>query len=452
VIMNKTLGSMIFIAVTQLLLFGCGGGGDPDLQDPDIVLILLDTVRSDHLSVNGYHRETTPVIDSLAASGIMWDRVQAQSSWTLPAMASIMTGLSQRSHDAGFAAGEFYGIDPVLPTIPLLLKRNARYQTAAFYNVIFMNQDFGFHTGFDHFDCQGFVGKASIRDAGMTVDDFLEWYDSSRDPERPLFTAIHFFDPHLPYSPPPPYDTLYSDPKADPLFNRFWGGRNQVEAVNLGEVEMTDEQLEIMVGLYDGEIAFTDTQIGRLITELDRRERLDNTVFVLVADHGEEFLDHGGFGHGHTLYQELLDVPLIFCGRGIQPASRHDVAAHIDLLPTLLGLAGVEKPIWAEGRDLFAGESSGDMRYVPSSNLIWSPYDLAALRMENRVIVGNPMEQEPVLYDLDSDPRQNEPLVPSRESKDQLFYYWSVPPRGNPQAVPFMESMVRTLRDLGYVN
>ncbi|MBN2609623.1 MAG: sulfatase [Candidatus Fermentibacteraceae bacterium] len=446
--MKKT----IFTALALLqLLFIAGCGGTAVSGNPDIVLIIIDSMRSDHMSMNGYGRETTPVMDSLAANGTTWTRAQAQSCWTLPSIASTLTGLPQRSHGAGFADGQVFGIDQALPTLPLLLKRSARYQTAAFFNSAIIGEELGFQGGFDFFDCRGFLGKDGIRDAGMTVDDFLKWYDSGRDPNHPLFVALHFFDPHLPYSPPPPYDSLFGDPKADPLFNPFWGSRYQVDGINRGSVHMSDNQLEIMVALYDGELAFTDRQIGRLISGLADRGTLYNTVFVVIGSQGEELLDHGGFGHGHTLYQELLDVPMIISGRGIPISVRNDVAAQIDILPTLLGLAEVEKPIWAEGRNLMAGDSVLIQRYVPSSNLVWADQDLLTLRFENRLVIGNPGDMEAVLFDLDADPDQLDPMLPSRDSKDQLYYFWSIPPRGNPRSAGIMDGTAGMLRDLGYV-
>lgn len=450
--MKKLANVLMLVAVTPLLIMsGCGSKDTSLNKYPDIVLVLIDTIRADHLSVNGYCRETTPVLDSLAASGTIWTRVQSQSGWTLPAMTSIMTGLSQRSHGAGHSNGEFYGIDPALPTIPLLLKRGAGYQTAAFYNVIFMNEDFGFHQGFDHFDCQGFTGMASLRNAEETVNDYIDWYDANRDSTKPLFTAIHFFDLHLPYSPPHPWDTLYSNPKADTLFNKFWGTMDDVLDFNQGLVEMDSTQLEIMIGLYDGEMAFTDNQIGRLISELESRGTLENTVFIIIGDHGEEFLEHGGMGHGHTLYQELLNIPLIISGRYIPAGVNDAVAAQIDILPTLLVMLGLDVPIWSEGRDILSIDSERTSRYIPSSNLIWATPDLAAVRLENRVVIGNPQEVEPALYDLQNDPHELNPLIPSRETVNQLYYYWSLPPKGIPKIVPFAESMDRTLQDLGYV-
>ena len=130
--MNKLLcASLTLLLLTGLS--GCGGGA-ADRGKPDIVLIIIDSVRSDHLSVNGYGRQTTPVIDSLALQGTMWSRTQAQSSWTLPSMASLLSGIPPKSHGTGYSEGRIYGLDQTLPTLPLQLQRNARYQTAGFFN------------------------------------------------------------------------------------------------------------------------------------------------------------------------------------------------------------------------------------------------------------------------------------------------------------------------------
>lgn len=441
----------MFIAIVPLLILsGCGGRDTSLSRCPDIVLILIDTIRADHLSVNGYYRETTPVLDSLASSGTICTSVQGQSSWSLPAMATIMTGLSQRSHGASCTNGHFYGIDPTFPTIPHLIKHRAGYQTAAFFNDIFMNEDCGFHHGFDHFDCQYYLRNETLRNAEETVDNYLEWYDANRDSTKPLFSAVHFFDPHLPYCPPHPWDTLYSDPKADPLFNKFWGSINDVQDLNQGLVEMDSTQLEIMVGLYDSELAFTDSQIGRLISELMARGTLENTVFIIVGDHGEEFLEHGGFGHGYTLYREILNVPLIISGRCIPVGTIDRVVAQVDILPTVLGLVGLDIPIWADGRNILNPDFERTARYIHSSNLIGTIPDLAAVRIGNRVVIGNPQEVSPVMYDLRNDPNEINPLVPGRETVEQLFYYWSLPPKGNPPIVSFGNKIERKLQYLGY--
>ncbi|OPL18645.1 MAG: hypothetical protein AVO35_04750 [Candidatus Aegiribacteria sp. MLS_C] len=452
-LMRKPVTFVAAAAIASLLVIvsGCGGS-DERTGPPDVVMVIVDAVRTDHLSLNGYHRPTTPVMDSLAGEGSVWGRMQAQSCWNMPGVASVLTGLPQRSIAVGYSEDRLYGIDQSLMTIPNILKRSARYQTAGFFNSGVFGEEYGFHIGFDHFDSRGVLGKDQLRDAGQTVSDFLEWYESARDDERPLFAVIHFQDLHLPYSPPAGYDELYADPKFDPLFNCRWGRRSQVDDVNSGRVAPTAEQLGILIGLYDGELEYVDSCIGTLVRALRERNAAENTVFLVVGSHGEEFMDHGCLGHGHTLFQELLSVPLVMCGPGIPSEVQWQVAAHMDLLPTVLGLAGLEEPMWAEGRDLLSDSSSSDSRYVPAGGLLWSDRDLLALRYEERVIIGNPVTMEASLYDLETDPTETSPITPSRDSRDQLYYHWSIPPRGDPLPAGPEGGSPGMLRDLGYIN
>ncbi len=433
-----------------LALAACGGGGEAaGERRPDLYLVLVDTIRWDHMSAAGYGRETTPVMDSLAADGLSWDRMQGQSGWTLPAMASILTGLSQREHGAGWSDGGFYGIAAELPTLQMLLG-DAGYQTVALFNVIFMGEDFGFHRGFDHFDREGFVGSASRRDAAGTVDDFLAWYDRSRDTDRPLFAAIHFFDPHLPYAPPPPYDAMWTDPDYGGPFGPEWGGRDDVMQVNTGVTALDSAGLYNLTALYDGELAYTDAQLGRLLSELEARGAMEDAFLVVVGDHGEELMDHGRMGHGHTMYQELLHVPLIIAGPGLGPGEARGCAAHVDVLPTMLAMAGLEAPGWTSGADLTVGSAPAG-RSIPSGNLVWSPEDLAAVLSGSTKVVGNPHLDSMVAYDLSADPLESSPVEPDSGSVELLLDYWATPPVSPPPEVPFREAMERTLRDLGYI-
>ncbi len=445
----KKVTNAVMLAATISLLFlsGCGSTDTSYNKYPDIVLILIDTIRADHLSVNGYYRETTPVLDSLASTGTIFTRVQGQSSWTLPAMASVLTGLSQRSHGAGNTNGILCGIDPAFPTITHFIKHEAGYQTAAFFNVIFMNENFGFQQSFDYFDCHSF--ETTPRNAEETVSDYLEWYDASRDSTKPLFSAIHFSDPHLPYDAPQPWDTLYSNPKADGIFNKFWGSENDILELNSGHVEIDSTSLAIMIGLYDAELSFTDSQIGRLITELSSRNATVNTVFIIVGGNGEEFLEHGGMGHGYTLYQEILNVPLIISGRNIPIAVNNRLTAQTDIMPIILGMLGLDIPVWVEGSDIL--NTDPGQRYIPSSGVLSEAPDIAAVRLEDRIVIGNTQEADPILYNLRNDPHELNPLLPSRETVNQLYYYWSLPPKGQPPVVTFAVKTRRKLEALGYL-
>ncbi len=192
----KTTLKRSFIILLLALLPSCGGKKADGIN---VLLILMDTVRADHFSSYGYHRQTTPFIDSLAA-GEPLPSGAGQASWTLPAMTTILSGVTPVEHGAGRTGGIFHGDFPEVPWLPLAFHRSG-YRTGAFFNVLFMNEDFGFHRGFQHFDCQGFKSNSSLRNAGETVDDLLGWLDETRG-DGPFFAAVHFYDPHIPYDPP----------------------------------------------------------------------------------------------------------------------------------------------------------------------------------------------------------------------------------------------------------
>lgn len=429
-----------------LLLLACGS----DTQHPDVLLILIDTVRADHLGCYGYHRDTSPTIDSLAAAGTRWARVQAQSPWTLPAMATIMTGLNHRAHKAGLWENRFYGLDSSLPLLPEFFKREG-YQTAAFFNVLFMSEDFGFHRGYDYFDCENSGLGLTIRDARQTVDDVLEWLQTERDENRPLFLAVHFYDPHMPYDPESPFDTIFTDPTYNGPFDCLWGGRTDVADVNNGDIAVDSTDLANLIDLYDGEIAFTDYELNRLFRELRRTGKSENTLVVVMADHGEEFFDHGGVGHGHTLYQELLNVPLIVSGPGIA-ANIIDstLVGQIDILPSLSSYCGMDIPELAEGTDIFNRVLTN--RVLPSSMMSTTGARVTVRRDDQKVhwVQNSDISFQ---FDLRTDPGETTVLEALDSTLvDEALKYWATPPVGNPLPVSEEYSVVETLKNLGYIN
>jgi len=173
---------------------------------------------------------------------------------------------------------------------------------------------------------------------------------------------------------------------------------------------------------------------------------------VVVGDHGEEFLEHGGIGHGHTMYQELLQVPLIITGDQI-PTGGYDPfpAAQIDILPTLLELIGADVTTPMEGMDLFAEWTDSLPRALPSSNRLWATSDLAAVLSGDSKVIGNPSRDISIGFDLSEDPGEISPVEPTPALVEALEIYWSQPPEGLPDPVPFAETAERILRDLGYI-
>jgi len=344
-------------ALGLLLAVSCAMRGE---GRPNIVVIVIDSLRAENLSCYGYHRSTSPHIDSLASTGTRWAACVSQAPWTLPSFASMLTGTTARSHGAGRRRNHEYGLPPAAPYLPDLLREEG-YSTYAHLNVSFIDEGHGFMRGFGSFRCE----NAGDADADEVVDRFTDWADS-REEDGPFFALLHLYDPHQHYAPPAPYDTLFGpDPDVD---------RNAWEVDDMG-LPLDPENREHYLALYDGEIAFADAELGRLFGFLRQRGLEETTLVVVVADHGEEFLEHGGVDHGHTFYQELLHVPLVISGPGVSPGQVDSSwVGSYDLAPTLLALTGAEVPEVMEGRDLFTG--SGETRTIPSSGVIIAPQNL----------------------------------------------------------------------------
>jgi arylsulfatase A-like enzyme len=426
------------LATAALMLLGvcCApGGGRP----PNVVIIVIDCLRADNLSCYGYHRETSKHIDSLASEGTRWTACVSQAPWTLPAFASILTGTSARSHGAGRRHGNEYRLPGNAPYLPDLFRRGG-YSTYGHLNVSFIDEGHGFMRGFHSFRCE----NAGDADADEVVDRFTGWADSLGG-EEPFFALLHLYDPHQHYAPPAPWDTLFGpDPEVD---------RHSWEVDELGR-PLDTENREHYLALYDGEIAFADAELGRLFGYLRRRGLAGSTVVVVMADHGEEFLEHGGVDHGHTFYQELLNVPLIISGPGV-PRSEVDSSwtGSYDLAPGLLRLAGLGVPEVMEGQDLF-GEPEG-IRTIPSSGLITAPQNLP--RPWRCSILRDGMKTyrlkdeggvEDLITDLDRDPMERN-LVEGGDSA-RVDAYMTSPRLWEPVRAECGDSDRQRLRDIGY--
>lgn len=413
-----------------LLLTGCGGS-----EHPNIVLIVIDTLRADHLGCYGYERNTSPAIDSIAESGIVFLNVQGQSSWTLPAVTSIFTGLNVREHGAGRRGNAVMAMNYDVPTIPLLLKRQG-YTTKGIFNIFLLSEQFGFNKGYDSFSCD-WLGDGR---AGLSVDEAIEWV-ASLDGSEPFFLSLHLFDPHDPYDPPGPFDEYFTPSGS--------GGITWWPALEDGSLDDSNENLEHLQGLYDGEISWTDAQMERLFSHLRSSGYADNTYVIITSDHGEEFLEHGGVGHGYTMHCEILHVPLIISGPGILAGSTDSILrSQTDILPTILELSSGEIPEHISGYSLFTAELPS--RAVPASNLNTTTVDVtASVAIENRKLIWNVVTNDSELYEIITDPMELNPLPPDSDLVDSVLIYWSTP-QYRPAVIADREAVEAVLNDLGY--
>ncbi len=437
---NRFRKVKIVILVIVLVCAGCGITGS---NKPNIVLIIIDTLRADHLGCYGYQRETSPTLDSLAESGVIFSLCQAQAPWTLPAHATIWSGLSVASHQARRSGNATYGIDRNLPTFATMLKAEG-YVTLAFVNIFLINGDFGFDEGFDHYSWFS-VGDGR---AGESVTEILQWFDENSNNPSPKLVVLHLFDVHSPYDPPPPFDTLFSPE----------GTRGVTDWDADDGVINNPEDLDHLVNLYDGEIAWVDSQLGRLFEGLREMGVADNSLIIVTSDHGEEFLEHDRCWHGQSLYQELIHVPLIISGSNI-PAGLVDTisAGQFDILPTIAGYVGMQVPEGVEGTDLFLPRDPE--RSIPSSGL-WpaqcffseiesfeSTASVLSGRMKGIVNFATGLE---VMLDLENDPMELDELPLDETLLRKIEVYWATPPVAFPQAI-INQGIDESLEGLGYI-
>ena len=351
------------------LLLGLVACGQALPPKPDIYLIVIDSLRKDHVGAYGYERDTTPRMDTLAQAGLLFENVIAQSSWTLPSMASLMTS----RHPPIIPAGSPVALDPSALTLAEILREHG-YDTVSITTNPYNVEPVNLMQGFD---------RRRLRiaaPASWVVDRMLE-YLTGRSREKdagPLFAYLHFMDVHDPIAPPPPYDGLFPGDRVEP-------------GVAAEKARIT--------ALYDGALRFIDSEIGRLVDHLESRSSGSPFVLMITSDHGEEFWDHTalgeelglasvgarevyGRGHGHTLFPELIEVPLVIAGSGIPSGRRPSRVRLIDLAPTLLGIAGVKAPEFSPlGVDLLGDHGSGGLADLPAlSETRTSAADQASLR------------------------------------------------------------------------
>lgn len=423
-----------YLSVVLILLLAVCGCGETDSRR-NVIVIIIDTLRADHLGCYGYGRNTSPAVDSLAAEGVRWEYPTAQANWTLPAIASIYSGLSTRSH--GVMMSDDYvtwGMDPEMPTMATVLSDHG-YSTGGFVNVYLISERLGFHRGFQRF----YVNYMGHGMAGETVDQFLQWREED-DSGRPFFTVIHLYDVHDPYDPPAPYDTFYTEE----------GARGLTTWTRTVEDHPADpEEKDHLMGLYDGEINWVDSQLSRVFSWLRDSGQAGNTLVVFTSDHGEAFLEREGrAGILHrSLYQEIVRVPLIMAGPGIPSGEvRDDPVGQFDIFPTLLAYLEIDLQPGLDGMDILSEEVPDD-RVLPTSRF---RADRASVTRSGRKVMWCARTDSSWMYDLSADPMEQHPLPPDSAVLDRVLDFYATPCRWEP--TPRDSSEVKSmLRDLGYL-
>jgi len=421
--------------------------GPPRRPDElNVLLITIDTLRADRLATFGGAPGLTPHLDQLAAEGVAFATAIAQSPWTLPSIASIFTGLTPGGHGAGWSTN---GLD-LLARTPLgsevwtFVKalKACGYLTQAFVTNPYLSMRYGFGAGFDRFEnvtmeSEAFVALGdtlAVRllaslfpnlvtgDTGVAVTArVLPWLD--RHHEEKFLVWLHYLDAHAPYG--DPHVLGNKSFRGDTLLSAITPGGGTlgtlpfipIARLRAGEVHLDPAQRRQLISLYDAGVRYDDEQVGHVLRRLGRLGLSDHTLVVVASDHGEEFWEHGGVEHGHTLYEELIRVPLIVRWPGGPARTRiSDVVRLMDIAPTITDLTGCQ----AAPEDAIEGRSlrpllvgRDEPRTAMSHGLLFAE-ERRALRSERFKYIEWAHGKEEV-YDLRSDPNERRDLAGQEE-------------------------------------
>lgn len=456
-------GPLPAVFLAAAMAAGCGRPVPPAAPAPtghNIVLVTIDTLRADHLSGYGYHRPTSPFLDSLAARGTLFSNAWASSSWTPPSMASIFTGLYPRSHGVihgqmDAARGKVVEQQMLVAEFPVIaahLSENG-YTAYGISTNLHMTEANGFARGFHRFANLGFSRAPAANRA------FEEVLPEIRD-SRPYFLWIHYFDPHDPYFPCRPWINEYNPDKDS--FRQYSSKTMKELREMLDEIRADPAAPGILRDLYDSEINYTDDHIRALVEDLPD---LANTVIIVTSDHGEEFLERGEIGHGSSLYQEQVRVPLIVVPPA-GPAAEvvEEPVSIVDIFPTVCAAAGIAPPPGLQGQSLLpltAGTAEGEERaiFAELSRARAARQQEAIRRGEWKFLRRGGRGIGRRLYNLARDPGEKRNLAEdepelARHLEGELDAWLEAHPlfAAPPADEPLGEKEIKELRSLGYLN
>ena len=420
--MRKTTFLILMTTLVLVGALGCDKLGSRFRSDrpKNIVLIVIDALRADHLGCYGYAKNTSPNIDALAAKSAVFEQAYSHAPWTMPSIASILTGLHPRDH------GVTGWKDPLIASRLTLAEhlKTVGYHTAGCVSHTILVPKYGYDQGFDLYD-------TSVLEKGYPLDTFSSEHVTdfavsalNKSLSEPFFLFLHYFDPHKKYF----------------QHEGFFFGHNKV-------------------GKYDSEIAFTDHHIGRLLDLIKEKGLDDDTIVVITADHGEEFYDHGGKLHGWKIYEEVVRIPLIIHVPGFTPQRIQPIVAQSDLAPTLLSLAGLAVPEQMKGKAFETSTNNFRPRY--NRSVFFETYFMDevckhGVRTGNWKLIHNCDVKTWELFDLKVDPKEGTNLVESKpqkftELKDKLNSFYRTAPSSVPKKTEMTDELKDYLKSLGYI-
>ena len=353
---------------------GPAGLPGPSAEAPNVIVIVLDTVRAANLSLYGYERPTSPHLNEFARSGVVFERALATSSWTLPSHAAMFTGRLPNEVTADWLTP----LDDAHRTLAEVFSERGYNTVGIVANLIYATKASGLARGFQRYtdfprtpetiaqhswlvrplvnrvrEAMGDSSELVRKHAATVTDQYLDWLDSGRS-GKPFFAFLNYFDAHQPYEPPHPFDTMFGSggPMPDLATRPTWGKK----------------EIQRSIDAYDGAIAYVDQEVERLLGGLRSRQLLANTLIVITSDHGEQFGEHGLYGHANSLYRQTLEVPLVISFPSRVPAGLR-VAGPVslaDLPATILDLTRARNGQAFPGRSLAWHWSPAPLAAQPS--------------------------------------------------------------------------------------
>ncbi len=384
---------------------GAASGGNGLNRPQGVIFIQADTLRRDRLNFYGHSRETAPFLTRMAHEGVQFNNAISQASWTKVSTSSMMTSLYPSTHGVRDQTDRL----PSSVTTMAEVYKAAGYATLSLSSIAFTGQYTNLHQGYEELHENGSLPAAGTplanKSAREYVDRLVAWLDRHR--EVPFFAYLHFADPHSPFEPYKPYNTIWGDPARteqhrkevvevtklieDPFMKtRSLPTRDEVIKAGFDPVRYVEQEAD----WYDGSIRGLDVEMGRLFEQLRRMGLDEKTLVVLTSDHGTEFQEHGRFFHGHTVYGELTNIPLIIRSPTRVATGRviDDLVQSIDIMPTMLELSGLKSPAEVQGQSLrpFLSPASAGGSAPPASWPGWKPRPAISERLPQR---GQPVEQ-----------------------------------------------------------
>lgn len=462
-------------------------------ERPNIVLVVLDTVRADHLSLYGYRRRTTPFLEQLANEAHVFERLTAASDMTLPSHASIFTGLYPSWHHAHFSRPSHPWGRPLAEETETLAERLTAHgyiSIGVSANDGVVQPRYGLDQGFQWFDARHPIplvrlwhGKLLLRwrmrelldvvvdmhefdrDTRSAADinrDVATQLRASTDHPAPLFLFVNYMDAHAPYVPPAPFDSLYKDD--GPAFDRADYHAAQIEVMGL-QRDLSTEERDFFISRYDGAIRYLDTQLEALIGLLKAAVRYENTLLIVTSDHGEAFGERHRIGHaGGSTGQDQLFVPLLIKYPHSSEAHKEQRSvSHVDLLPTILNVAGIDVPPGLPGQNLRSMAPPGSRVVLAEafSNAYYANWH-PRLERNERAIIRWPMKYiqrepgRPEFYDLAADPLETHNIADNSDPAQQrirelMSALLASAPQPDKRVRKLGQDTLQRLRGLGYI-